>query len=63
MPITLLSRDTPMGRGETLSDTARMLSGSVHGVVYRTFGHERVVELARHASIRVVNGLSDDYHP
>lgn len=62
-PLTLISRDTQLGRGEPLSDTARMLSGYAHAVVYRTFGHDRVETLAAHASIPVVNGLSDDYHP
>ncbi len=62
-PLTLISKDTQLGRGEPLSDTARMLSGYAHAVVYRTFGHDRVETLAEHASIPVVNGLSDDYHP
>lgn len=61
--ITLLAKDTQMGRGEPLADTARMLSGYVHGVVFRTFGHERIEELASEASVPVINGLSDDYHP
>lgn len=60
---TLLAKDTQMGRGEPLADTARMLSGYVHGVVFRTFGHERIEELAKEASIPVINGLSDEYHP
>lgn len=62
-PLTLIAKDTQVARGEPLPDTARMLSGYAHGVVYRTFGHERVAELAEHASIPVINGLSDDYHP
>lgn len=62
-PVTLIAKDTQLGRGEPLEDTARMLSGYAHGVVYRTFGHERVETLAKHASIPVVNGLSDEYHP
>ena len=63
LPVTLIAKDTQMGRGEPLTDTARMLSGYVHGVVYRTFGHEKVETLCRHASIPVINGLSDEYHP
>ncbi|MFC1464385.1 MAG: ornithine carbamoyltransferase [Candidatus Brachytrichaceae bacterium NZ_4S206] len=62
-PLTLISKDTQLGRGEPLSDTARMLSGYAHAVVYRTFGHDRVQTLAANASIPVINGLSDDYHP
>lgn len=63
MPITLLAKDTQLGRGEPVEDTARMLSGFVHAVVYRTFEQEKIETLARHASIPVINGLTDDYHP
>jgi ornithine carbamoyltransferase len=62
-PVTLNSRDTQLGRGEPIEDTARMLSHYVHGVVYRTFGHDRLEALARYATIPVVNGLSDKFHP
>jgi ornithine carbamoyltransferase len=62
-PLTLISKDTQLGRGEPLADTARMLSGYAHAVVYRTFGHDRVEELAAHATIPIINGLSDTYHP
>ncbi|MBX3270243.1 MAG: ornithine carbamoyltransferase [Sandaracinaceae bacterium] len=63
LPLTLISKDTQLGRGEPIADTARMLSGYAHGVVFRTFGHDRVEELARHATIPVINGLSERYHP
>ncbi|MAQ19068.1 MAG: ornithine carbamoyltransferase [Sandaracinus sp.] len=63
MPTTLIAKDTQMGRGEPLEDTARMLGGFVHGVVYRTFGHEKVETLCEHSRIPIINGLSDDYHP
>lgn len=63
LPVTLLAKDTQLGRGEPLPDTAKMLSGFVHAVVYRTFGHEKVEALARHGSIPVINGLCDRYHP
>ena len=62
-PVTLISKDTQLGRGEPIEDTARMLSRYVYGVVYRTFGHERLEALARHATIPVINGLSDRFHP
>jgi ornithine carbamoyltransferase len=62
-PTTLIAKDTQMGRGEPLGDTARMLSGYVHGVVYRTFGHAKIEELAGASSVPVINGLSDLYHP
>jgi ornithine carbamoyltransferase len=62
-PVTLNSKDTQLGRGEPVEDTARMLSRYVHGVVYRTFGHDRLEALASYATIPVVNGLSDRFHP
>jgi ornithine carbamoyltransferase len=62
-PVTLISKDTQLGRGEPIEDTARMLSRYVHAAVYRTFGHDRLETLARHATIPVVNGLSDKFHP
>ena len=62
-PVMLNSKDTQLGRGEPIEDTARMLSRYVHGVVLRTFGHERLEALARYATIPVVNGLSDKFHP
>lgn len=63
LPLTLIAKDTQLGRGEPLSDTARMLSGYAHAVVYRTFGHDRIEELAASSSIPIVNGLSEDFHP
>ena len=63
LPVTLISKDTQLGRGEPIEDTARMLSGYVHAVVYRTFGHDRLETLAQTATIPVVNGLSDRFHP
>jgi ornithine carbamoyltransferase len=62
-PVTVNSQDTQLGRGEPIEDTARMLSRYVHGVVYRTFGHDRLEALARYATIPVINGLSDEFHP
>ncbi len=63
LPVTMVARDTQLGRGEPIEDTARMLSGYVHGVVYRTFGHHRIEALCAHATIPVINGLSDAFHP
>lgn len=62
-PVTLISKHTQLERGEPVEDTARMLSRYVHGVVYRTFGHDRLEALAEHSTIPVVNGLSDRFHP
>jgi ornithine carbamoyltransferase len=56
-------RDSQMGRGESLRDTARVLSGYVDGIMIRTFAHAEAEELARHASVPVINGLTDLLHP
>ncbi len=59
-----LSRDDiQLGRGETIEDTARVLSRYVQALMCRTFGQERVAALARHATVPVINGLSDFAHP
>jgi len=50
-------------RGEPLRDTARVLSGYCHAIMLRTFGHERVEEMARFATVPVINGLTDLLHP
>lgn len=63
MPSVILAKDTQLGRGEPISDTAKMFSGYLDAVVYRTHGHERITELCDHSSIPVINGLSDMYHP
>ncbi|HHN73514.1 MAG TPA: ornithine carbamoyltransferase [Thermopetrobacter sp.] len=52
-----------LGRGETVADTARVLSRMVDAVMIRTFGHERLLELARAAGVPVINGLTDLSHP
>lgn len=62
-PLVISARDTQMGRGESLEDTARVLSGYVHGIVLRTYGHDRVATLARHATVPVINALTDEHHP
>lgn len=59
----LSNRDIQLGRGETIADTARVLSGYVDAIMIRTFEHERVEELAKYATIPVINGLSDYAHP
>ena len=59
----LSDRDSQMGRGESVYDTASVLSGYVDGIMIRTFAHSEVEELARHASIPVINGLTDLLHP
>ena len=59
----LSSRDIQIGRGETIHDTANVLSRYVDGIMARTFAHETVTELARWASVPVINGLTDLLHP
>ena len=50
-------------RGEPLRDTARVLSGYCHGIMVRTFGHDRAEEMSRYATVPVINGLTDLMHP
>ncbi len=61
--IFMSSKDTQLSRSEPLSDTARVLSRYIEIIVMRTFAHEDVEELARYASIPVINGLTDRFHP
>ncbi len=63
LAIYLNSRDTQLGRGETIADTARIVSRYLDGVMIRTFSQESVEELARHATIPIINGLTDLMHP
>ena len=59
----LSSADIQMGRGETVADTARVLSRYIHGVVIRTYAQQDVAEFAECGTIPVINGLTDDEHP
>lgn len=61
--LNLTGHDMQLGRGETVPDTARVLSRFVQAVMIRTFEHSKVVELAANAGIPIINGLSDSHHP
>jgi ornithine carbamoyltransferase len=61
--IILSGSEMQLGRGETISDTAKVLSRYVDAIMIRTTNHERVLELAENATVPVINGLTDDTHP
>lgn len=59
----LNSSDIQLGRGESVMDTARVMSRYVDGIMIRTYSHSSVIELARHSTVPVINGLTDLEHP
>lgn len=61
--VFLSADDIQLGRGETIGDTARALSGYVDGLMARVHGHDEIEALAEHADVPVINGLSDFNHP
>lgn len=61
--ITLTGQEMQLGRGETIADTARVLSRYVDGIMIRTLEHETLLELARYATVPVINGLTHRSHP
>jgi ornithine carbamoyltransferase len=61
--LVLNGHDMQLGRGETIADTARVLSRYVDAIMIRTTGHEKLTELAEHATVPVINALTDDSHP
>lgn len=61
--IFLSPRDTQLGRGETLEDSAKVISSMVDCIMLRTFKHETVTTFAKYSSVPVINGLTDEQHP
>jgi ornithine carbamoyltransferase len=62
-PVILDAQSTQLGRGETIEDTARVLSRFVSAIVIRTFGDDRIQSLAQASAVPVVNALTDGFHP
>jgi ornithine carbamoyltransferase len=61
--IFLSPRDTQLGRGEPIEDSAKVVSSMVDCVMLRTYSHDTVTTFAKHASVPVINGLTDEQHP
>ncbi len=61
--VMLSGREIQLGRGETIGDTARVLSRYVDAIMIRTWGEERLAEMAEAATVPVINGLTDNSHP
>ncbi len=62
-PLFLSANDIQLGRGETIYDTAKVLERYLDGIMIRTYSHDDVIELAKHADIPVINALTDLLHP
>src|SRR6188508_1576507 len=62
-PLFLNTSDIQIGRGETIHDTAKVLSRFVHGLIVRTYAHADLEELAQHGGLPVINALTDYLHP
>ncbi len=62
-PVYMTPQEIQLGRGETVEDTARVLSRYLHAIAIRTFSHENLERFARYATIPVINALSDLHHP
>ena len=62
-PLIIDAQSSQLGRGEPVADTARVLSRQVAAIIWRTFGQDRVAEMASASMVPVINGLTDAYHP
>lgn len=61
--VVLDAATSQLGRGETVADTARVLSGYCDAIMVRTDDHAKLLEMAQYATVPVINGLTDDSHP
>ncbi|MEY4067398.1 MAG: hypothetical protein RIQ44_610, partial [Actinomycetota bacterium] len=62
-PMTIDTGVSQMGKKESIADTARVLDRQVATIVWRTYAHSGLEEMAAHSNVPVINSLSDDYHP
>lgn len=62
-PLVIESGASQLGRGESIADTTRVFTSMASTIVWRTFGQERIEEMAAHATVPVVNALTDQFHP
>ncbi|MGO1505032.1 MAG: ornithine carbamoyltransferase [Brachybacterium sp.] len=62
-PLVLEAASSQLGRGESIADTTKVLTRMVSAIVWRTFGQERIQEMAEHSTVPVVNALTDEFHP
>ncbi|HJH12392.1 MAG TPA: ornithine carbamoyltransferase, partial [Brevibacterium ravenspurgense] len=62
-PLIINPGESQMGHKESIADSARVFSRMVSAIVWRTFDHAGLEEMAAHSSVPVINSLSDDYHP
>lgn len=62
-PLVIDAATSQMGRGESVSDTAHVLTSMAHTIVWRTYGQDRIEEMAKYATVPVINALTDSFHP
>jgi len=63
LPLVIDTQTTHIGRGETIGDIARVLTRQTAAIVWRTFGQDRIIELAAASTVPVINALTDEFHP